>query len=313
MPHRSQSSPDEDGAAQQELAELLADVQALLSWEELRGARLLPVEETPLASAGPAPGRASRPPPAAAPAPPEQPAQPAARVALEGRWAALAQQKVLSGVELQRALKASVLQADPVARLAHVRQTLGDCQRCGLCNARTKIVFGVGDPAARLLILGEGPGQQEDLAGEPFVGPAGAMLDGMLEGVLGLERDQVYILNLVKCHPPRSRDPSDDEIAACRPFLRAQLASIRPDLVLLLGDVASRSLLGQDITRARGQWHGLAWPGGGARVMATFHPAYLLGRPQDKRQTFGDLKLLRQALDQLPPRGPLPPRGAVSP
>lgn len=210
---------------------------------------------------------------------------------------------MLTGVELQEALKAAVRRPDAAARLLGVREAMGDCHRCRLCEGRKSLVFGVGDPAARLLVLGEGPGEQEDLKGEPFVGPAGAMLDGMLERVLGLRREQVYILNMVKCRPPRNRNPQEDEIEACRPFLRAQLASVRPDLVLVLGSVASKALLGEGITAARGRWHGLAWPGGGARAMATFHPAYLLRKPEDKRLTFEDLKQVRAALDELPPRG----------
>ena len=210
---------------------------------------------------------------------------------------------MLTGTELQEALKGAVRRPDPAARLLGVREAMGECHRCRLCEGRRNIVFGVGDPAARLLVLGEGPGEQEDRKGEPFVGPAGEMLDGMLEKVLGLQRREVYILNMVKCRPPNNRNPQDDELEACRPFLRAQLASVRPDLVLLLGSVASKALLGQGITVARGQWHTMAWPGGGARVMATFHPAYLLRKPEDKRLTLQDLRALKAELDKLPPRG----------
>ena len=163
-------------------------------------------------------------------------------------------------------------------------------------GAGARIVFGVGDPESRLVVLGEGPGEQEDRKGEPFVGPAGQMLDQMLEKVLGLSRSQAYILNMVKCRPPRNRNPQPEELQACRPFLLAQLASIRPDFVLVMGTVASRALWGEGITRARGHWHELTWPEGQARAMPTFHPAYLLRKPQDKRLTFADLLLLAQAL-----------------
>ena len=185
-----------------------------------------------------------------------------------------------------------------------VRAHLGDCRRCGLCDARSNIVFGVGDPAARLFIIGEGPGAHEDRQGEPFVGKAGKMLDRMLEAVLGLKREQVYISTVVKCRPPGNRNPSPDEIAQCRPFLDAQLRVVRPDLVLVLGAVAHKTVFGTDegITASRGSWRELSWVGGSAQAMSTFHPAYLLRQPGDKRLTFADLKELRGALDALPPR-----------
>ncbi len=270
------------------------------------------------APAGPAPTDATPPrrSPARAAVPPARPAgsaatapPPPADVKLSGTWARLARPGALidgqapAGSDLLRGqLDAAVGQADPAARLAGIRRAMGDCKRCGLCASRTHIAFGVGDPAARLVVLGEGPGEQEDLQGEPFVGAAGQMLDRMIENVLGLQRRDVYILNMVKCRPPRNRNPQPAELDACRPFLMAQLAAIRPDLVLLLGSVASRALLGPGIMRARGRWHALRWPGGESRVMATFHPAYLLRKPADKRLSFQDLKLLRSALDELGPR-----------
>lgn len=181
-------------------------------------------------------------------------------------------------------------------RLARVRDELGDCRRCNLCRERKKIVFGVGDPEADLVVLGEAPGEQEDLKGEPFVGPAGQMLDKMLEHVLGLKREQVYILNVVKCRPPKNRNPHPDEVEACRPFLEGQLAAIGPKVVLLLGTVALKALFGAEagIMRARGRWHEY----GGIPVMPTFHPAYLLRKPEDKRLTFDDLKVLRRRYDE---------------
>ncbi|MCB9669323.1 MAG: uracil-DNA glycosylase [Alphaproteobacteria bacterium] len=183
-----------------------------------------------------------------------------------------------------------------------VRDELGDCSRCDLCKARKNIVFGVGDPSADLVVIGEGPGEQEDLQGEPFVGPAGQMLDKMLENVLGLRRDQVYILNVVKCRPPRNRNPLPEEVDACMPFLRAQLRALRPKLGLVLGSVAYKALLQttQGITRSRGRWHVWRDPHSDLvlPVLPTFHPAYLLRQPQDKRLTFADLKDLRARYDQ---------------
>ncbi|MEZ4318985.1 MAG: uracil-DNA glycosylase [Myxococcota bacterium] len=187
------------------------------------------------------------------------------------------------------------------AALRQVREELGDCTRCGLCKTRQNIVFGVGSGEADLVVVGEGPGQQEDVQGEPFVGPAGQMLDKMLEHVLGLNRSQTYILNVVKCRPPNNRNPLPDEVAACRPFMEAQLRALQPKVVLVLGSVAWRTLMEteQGITRARGRWHVWRDPGSDLEVpvMPTFHPAYLLRKPEDKRLTFADLKAVRKRYD----------------
>ena len=175
-----------------------------------------------------------------------------------------------------------------VAGLAAIRADLGDCRRCNLCTGRQNIVFGVGDADADLVIVGEAPGFHEDRQGEPFVGQAGQMLDRMLLNVLGLERREVHILNVIKCRPPDNRNPLPDEVAACMPFLERQIAAIRPKVLLVLGSVALRSLLGDQlrITRARGRWTTYA----GVPVMPTFHPAYLLRNGEKKRETFADLK-----------------------
>ncbi|TNE89250.1 MAG: uracil-DNA glycosylase [Deltaproteobacteria bacterium] len=174
------------------------------------------------------------------------------------------------------------------AGLQAIRQDLGDCRRCNLCTGRTNIVFGVGDPTADLVVVGEAPGFHEDRQGEPFVGQAGQMLDRMLLNVLGLERREVHILNVIKCRPPDNRNPLPDEVAACMPFLDRQLEALQPKVILVLGTVALRALLGDDlrITRARGLWHERR----GIPVMPTFHPAYLLRNPAGKRDTFADLK-----------------------
>jgi uracil-DNA glycosylase len=181
------------------------------------------------------------------------------------------------------------------ARLALVRDDLGDCRRCGLCTRRRTIVFGVGDPAADLVVVGEAPDYNEDQQGEPFVGPAGQMLDKMLQHVLGLEREQVYILNVVKCRPPDKRDPLPEEVEACRPFFEGQLQAIAPKLMLVLGEVAFQAMFRSDegLARVRGQWRDY----GGVPTMPTFHPAYLQQTPDDKRLTFADLKELRARYD----------------
>lgn len=182
-----------------------------------------------------------------------------------------------------------------------VRDELGACTRCPLGRTRRNLVFGVGDPTADLVIIGEGPGAEEDAQGEPFVGPAGQMLDKMLQHVLGLRREQVYILNVVKCRPPRNRNPEPEEIATCMPFLHGQLRALQPRVGLVLGSVAYKSLFqtNQGITRARGRF--IDWRDEGSPlsfpVMPTFHPAYLLRKPEDKRHTFNDLKLLRARYD----------------
>jgi DNA polymerase len=197
---------------------------------------------------------------------------------------------------------------DATVGLEQVRADLGDCRRCGLCKERRTIVFGVGDPGADLMVIGEAPGFQEDQQGEPFVGPAGQMLDRMLENVLGLTRAQVYITNVVKCRPPKNRNPHPDEVRSCRPFLEAQLRAIAPKVILLLGSVAYRAMFETDegITRHRGIWKSFELPAspsgkssGAIPVLPTFHPAYLLRTPADKKIVFEDLKVLRTRYDEL--------------
>ncbi|MFT4627283.1 MAG: uracil-DNA glycosylase family 4 [Myxococcota bacterium] len=182
--------------------------------------------------------------------------------------------------------------------LRAIREDIGDCRRCALSKGRRNIVFGVGDPEADLVVIGEAPGYHEDRRGEPFVGAAGEMLDKMLVNVLGLERSSTYILNVVKCRPPNNRDPEPSEVSRCRPFLERQLDALQPKVVLVLGSVALRTLFDDPrarITRERGQWREYR----GVPVLPTFHPAYLLRQPQDKRQTFADLKALRTRYDEL--------------
>jgi uracil-DNA glycosylase family 4 len=183
------------------------------------------------------------------------------------------------------------------AGLARIRADLGDCQRCKLCNGRTQIVFGVGDGTADLMVIGEGPGQQEDEQGEPFVGPAGQMLDKMLLNVIGLARSQVYIANVVKCRPPGNRDPEPDEVAACKPFLERQIEAVQPKVILVLGRIALEHVLGlKGIKKARGTEVRYL---GRIPAIPTFHPAYLLRVPEDKRLTFEDLKLVKRRYEEL--------------
>jgi uracil-DNA glycosylase len=181
--------------------------------------------------------------------------------------------------------------------MARVLADLGDCRRCGLCTGRSSIVFGVGDESADLMIIGEGPGYHEDRTGEPFVGPAGEMLDKMLLNVLKLERRQVYISNIVKCRPPKNRNPLPDEVGACLPFLHRQIEAVQPKVLLVLGSVALKALLNASggIMRSRGIWTKF----GDTPVMPTFHPAYLLRTPADKRKTWHDLIEVNARYEQL--------------
>lgn len=172
------------------------------------------------------------------------------------------------------------------------------CRRCGLCETRNKVVFGTGSREARWLIIGEAPGEQEDLQGEPFVGPAGRLLDQMLRAI-ALDRAQdVYITNVLKCRPPRNRDPASEEVAQCRPHLIAQMERLSPHIILTLGRFAATAVLGVDqpLGRLRGQVHLLEQGGLRIPVVATFHPAYLLRSPLEKARAWSDLRLARRTL-----------------
>lgn len=181
--------------------------------------------------------------------------------------------------------------------LESVQADLGDCRRCALCRRRTHIVFGAGNPRARLVFVGEGPGREEDRRGEPFVGAAGELLTRII-GAIKLTRDQVYIGNIVKCRPPGNRNPLPEEIDACRPFLERQLAVIQPEFVVALGKVAAQTLLGTDlpISRLRGRFHDYH----GMRLLPTYHPAYLLRNPGRKRDVWEDMKLLMKEYGYAP-------------
>lgn len=173
--------------------------------------------------------------------------------------------------------------------LESVREALGDCRRCGLCEGRRNIVFGSGNPDADILFVGEGPGETEDLQGLPFVGRAGELLTQMIEKGMGIPRGQVYICNIVKCRPPNNRNPLPPEVSACRPFLDGQIAAVRPKVIVSLGKPAASLLLGRDvaITRVRGQWHEYR----GTPMMPTLHPAFVLRQytPENRRAVWEDL------------------------
>jgi DNA polymerase len=182
--------------------------------------------------------------------------------------------------------------------LLAVRGDVGECTRCKLAGGRTKLVFGVGNPDAELMFVGEGPGADEDAQGEPFVGKAGQLLTKMIEA-MGFRRDEVYIANVVKCRPPGNRDPEPDEVAACEPFLAAQIAAVRPKVLVALGRFAVQTLLRDPtpVSRQRGTWRDYQ----GVRLMPTFHPAYLLRNPPEKKKAWEDLQLVMKELGRAPP------------
>ena len=173
--------------------------------------------------------------------------------------------------------------------LDEIKVDLGECTRCRLHSDRTHIVFGEGNPSARVVLVGEGPGREEDRLGRPFVGPAGKLLDHII-AAMGRRRQEVYICNVIKCRPPRNRDPLPDEIELCGPFLRRQLRAIRPQAILAVGSFAAQFLLSsqQPISRLRSQVYEFE----GIPVVPTYHPAYLLRNPLQKRQAWKDVQLL---------------------
>ena len=177
--------------------------------------------------------------------------------------------------------------------LDETRVDLGECIRCRLHADRTHIVFGEGNPSARIVLVGEGPGREEDRLGRPFVGPAGKLLDQMISA-MGWRRQEVYICNVIKCRPPRNRDPLPDEIESCGPFLRRQLRAIGPQAILAVGSFAAQFLLSsqQPISRLRNHIYQFE----GIPVVPTYHPAYLLRNPLQKRQAWKDVQLLLSLL-----------------
>jgi len=174
--------------------------------------------------------------------------------------------------------------------LEEIRKELGDCKRCKLFSHRRNIVFGMGNPEARLVFVGEGPGRDEDIQGKPFVGRAGQLLTKIINSI-DLSREEVYIANIIKCRPPQNRNPETDEIKACEPFLLKQLDAIKPKIICALGTFAAQTLLGTDekISSLRGRFISFR----NTRLIATFHPAFLLRNPQRKRDVWEDMKKIR--------------------
>jgi uracil-DNA glycosylase len=186
---------------------------------------------------------------------------------------------------------------DKVQTLEELRAEIGDCRRCKLCQGRTNIVFGVGDPKAEVMFVGEGPGRDEDLKGEPFIGRAGQLLTEIITKGMKMRRDEVYIANVVKCRPPENRNPESDEIAACQPFLMKQVELVKPRIIVALGTFAAQTLLQSktQISRLRGVWHSYQ----GVKLMPTLHPAYLLRNPNDKRLVWQDIQAVLREMGRL--------------
>jgi len=210
------------------------------------------------------------------------------------------------------ALKPEQSVSDPVKALKIVREDLGDCTRCVLHKqGRKQIVFGVGNPKAELMFVGEGPGADEDAQGEPFVGRAGQLLNNMIKA-MGIEREQVYIANIVKCRPPGNRTPEREECATCSPFLMRQIAVIKPKVVLALGAVAAKTLLAMSASmmQLRGRFYDFR-PAGvrsndpdwdGCKLAVTYHPAFLLRDPRQKGEAWKDLQMVMKELGMKAPK-----------
>jgi len=192
--------------------------------------------------------------------------------------------------------------ADPAQALRLIREDLGECTRCRLHQqGRKQIVFGVGNPKAELMFIGEAPGADEDQQGEPFVGRAGQLLNNMIKA-MGLRREDIYIANIIKCRPPGNRTPERDECDTCSPFLMRQIAAIQPKVIVALGAVAAKTLLAINAPMAelRGRWYDFR----GTKLAVTYHPAYLLRDPRQKKETWKDLQIVMKELGlQAPARG----------
>ena len=192
-----------------------------------------------------------------------------------------------------RGLPRSTMPLSKEEGLKKIREDLGECTRCRLSKGRTQIVFGTGNPQARLVFVGEGPGRDEDLQGEPFVGRAGQLLTKIIEA-MGTKREEVYIANIIKCRPPDNRYPEPGEVETCSPFLIRQLKAIQPAVIVTLGNLAGQTLLGtkQGITQLRNRFHD--W--NGIPVMPTYHPAFLLRNPNMKRPVWEDMQKVMELL-----------------
>jgi DNA polymerase len=243
----------------------------------------------PTTMAPPAPVRAESPAPKPAPPPKAPPSKASPALSPAAQAAALSHEAAAKGAREQAA---------SAGTLAALRESLQAFEGCALKNAATQLVFSDGAEDARVMIVGEGPGADEDRAGKPFVGRAGQLLDRMLAAI-GLDRTKVYIANVVPWRPPGNRAPTPQELALCLPFLRRQIELVAPDFLILLGNTAAQALLDdrEGITRLRGHWRDVEIGGRKIRVLPMLHPAYLLRTPVKKAQAWRDLRSLKHALD----------------
>jgi uracil-DNA glycosylase len=195
----------------------------------------------------------------------------------------------------------AALTSDPIAALRQIREDIGDCTRCVLHKqGRKQIVFGVGNPRAELMFIGEAPGADEDEKGEPFVGRAGQLLTNMIKA-MGLSREEVYIANIIKCRPPGNRKPERDECETCSPFLMRQIETVAPKAIVALGAVAAKTLLAINapMSELRGRWYDFR----GTKLAVTYHPAFLLRDPRQKKETWKDLQMVMKELGlEVPPK-----------
>jgi len=209
-----------------------------------------------------------------------------------------------SAIAVRKPFPMAPAQADPVppeqhfAALKLIRDEIGDCTRCALAKGRNKLVFGDGDPNARLMFVGEGPGADEDASGLPFVGRGGQLLNNMI-AAMGLKREQVYIANVVKCRPPQNRTPEPYEAHTCSPFLFQQIDVIRPQVIVALGQTAVTYLTGEK--RSLSAWRGVVHPLRGTKLIVTYHPAFLLRDPNQKKHAWADLQIAMRELGLTPP------------
>jgi uracil-DNA glycosylase len=235
--------------------------------------------------------------------------QPEQREEMSPRTAAVAA-KGTAEENMFEVMAPEVAVADSAKALKLIREDLGDCTRCRLARqGRKQIVFGVGNPEADLMFIGEAPGADEDQQGEPFVGRAGQLLTNMIKA-MGLERQQVYIANIIKCRPPNNRTPERDECETCSPFLMRQIATIKPKVIVALGAVAAKTLLAinDSMSNLRGHWYDFRPTGvrshapnwSGAKLAVTYHPAFLLRDPRQKKEAWKDLRMVMKELGLKP-------------
>jgi len=283
-----------------ELIEVLEDLRRHLLWQEEDGGRVLQVDArlaAELRAARPqAMQRAQAAPPASVAPPPQAPPPQAPPARPSASRAALAVPESPVIARPSAGGLPGVVEGERPT-LDQIRRELGDCRRCKLCDGRKNIVFGSGNPRAELVFVGEGPGADEDAQGVPFVGAAGQLLTKMIEA-MGFHRDDVYICNVVKCRPPGNRNPEPDEVTACEPFLRSQLKAVQPKAIVALGKFAAQTLLRDTtpITKMRGNWREYE----GVKLMPTFHPAYLLRQPAEKKKAWEDLQQVMKFFGKQP-------------